>query len=943
MDEELEHVCDECDMGKKTIRKLQEHGITTFRKFLQSGSILNPRKTPENELLNVIEWYKWFKQEKKRDPIILEDFTDEAFDNFKNTAAVVVPETATQDESTVLIPKTMIQDVYPLLKDKQGFVKMVHNDFGMMPTIVEGEVERIKSKMTATMNETLAVFDHTRFSHEVVRAVYTNALHDKEVKDLPLVFVAGKTQVGKSSVNGLAMLSCYEAGAPLVVITHGVQESIGQMNKLKDFARGTKLENHITAISSKDQDGKRMSRKAKDAEIANALLCNGVVVCADTCHQIKRITTCWEQVREDNPNKTFVLIVDECDAVICRTNDRRTQIEQACDEFRYMKPALTVMISATPVPLMIEVCNQPDYNYKAVSGFFSIEPKEDYMGFHQMEQLKDKTGKKVYLDQSELAYGNHYTSSHDQILIEDALSDGTDENLTMPKKGVLLLDCTNPRVYAEGNVRQKAERVQLMCSIKYGRQVVVMINVGKGIEVRLPDEEWQAKKNADVSDVIEEIDQDHGLKMPIFCFGFTKMRRGTSYRSSKRVPTHYIVALGRGHNVMNLVQTLGRATFNGKSILRENGFNAVTLLTPTRDYITVKKLLTYVDYVSEEISSGKSFHDAMTGASDAIPDAANFLRHTTRPVSQIKRHREHLESSAFFERPPVELSEDELIIKEQYLEKTYHQRILRTIFQCTNNHITEVSFNDLLEAYSDTYDQNITKKDLREILRDFARDKVIEKRETSKDDVTDGNVWYYVKERPRLFQYMHEELALTFSEQKEGRTLQDALCTIDYDSAHGPSDDLSEASVESDGSDSSKIPVETRNDKSSPAYIDTNDEEPPEAGGDESSDFDIETSEDEDDDESSDYDIDASGDESSVTSLMTSSSEESIEMSVREESSSEDDFMGSGDEESSEGRSHKKRRRRRRWERESRNSLDGKRAHRRFGANNKPRKKRKTR
>ena len=58
MDEELEHVCDVCDMGKKTIQKLQENGVTTFEKFLESGCIINPKKTPENELLKVIAWYE---------------------------------------------------------------------------------------------------------------------------------------------------------------------------------------------------------------------------------------------------------------------------------------------------------------------------------------------------------------------------------------------------------------------------------------------------------------------------------------------------------------------------------------------------------------------------------------------------------------------------------------------------------------------------------------------------------------------------------------------------------------------------------------------------------------------------------------------------------------------------------------------------------------------
>ena len=41
--------------------------------------------------------------------------------------------------------------------------------------------------------------------------------------------------------------------------------------------------------------------------------------------------------------------------------------------------------------------------------------------------------------------------------------------------------------------------------------------------------------------------------------------------NGKRVPTHImLVSFGRGHNIMKVVQTMGRATFNGKSILQNN-------------------------------------------------------------------------------------------------------------------------------------------------------------------------------------------------------------------------------------------------------------------------------------------------------------------------------------------------------------------------------------
>ena len=99
------------------------------------------------------------------------------------------------------------------------------------------------------------------------------------------------------------------------------------------------------------------------------------------------------------------------------------------------------------------------------------------------------------------------------------------------------------------------------------------------------------------------------------------------------------------------------------------------------------------------------------------------------------------------------------------------------------------------------------------MLKEFVRDSVIKK--MNKDEAKDSNGWYHVKSRPRLFQFMHDELALTASERKEGRTLVDALGPADYDSASNSEDYLSDASMESVEPDMSNVPVETRGDASS--------------------------------------------------------------------------------------------------------------------------------
>jgi hypothetical protein len=63
---------------------------------------------------------------------------------------------------------------------------------------------------------------------------------------------------------------------------------------------------------------------------------------------------------------------------------------------------------------------------------------------------------------------------------------------------------------------------------------------------------------------------ESGLHVPIFVFEFFKMTRGVSCRSDKPVPTHIVAALGSGYSIENMLQALGRATFNGKSTLEKN-------------------------------------------------------------------------------------------------------------------------------------------------------------------------------------------------------------------------------------------------------------------------------------------------------------------------------------------------------------------------------------
>lgn len=191
--------------------------------------------------------------------------------------------------------------------------------------------------------------------------------------------------------------------------------------------------------------------------------------------------------------------------------------------------------------------------------FINFSPNSNYLGVEYIEPLIDKDGKKVYLQQNELTSVGYefdgirvpYANPKVKAFYDDALGH---------EKGVLLLDASSPRVHAVNNIYEKAKSVQLL----YRRKEIALIAVtisGKGIHVRLPpgleaigeipdlpgdskmaddwqfslaSSMWQKWRNNLIGDLLNSLDAAFGLSVPIFVFGYTKMRRGISFRSDKR-------------------------------------------------------------------------------------------------------------------------------------------------------------------------------------------------------------------------------------------------------------------------------------------------------------------------------------------------------------------------------------------------------------------------
>jgi hypothetical protein len=170
------------------------------------------------------------------------------------------------------------------------------------------------------------------------------------------------------------------------------------------------------------------------------------------------------------------------------------------------------------------------------------------------------------------------------------------------------------------------------------KKIVVVVNVGKGIYHRiLGDKEWRTNDKDDkLSDVLNKLDDQSGLHVPIFVFGFFKMSRGVSCRSDLRVPTHIVAALGIGYSIESVVQALGRATFNGKSTLERNvGAGAkVQVLTVESDFKAVQVYQKFMRHIA-----GKRKNNATVSFSSfrlAWPEAKANLE---KELNELTRRR----------------------------------------------------------------------------------------------------------------------------------------------------------------------------------------------------------------------------------------------------------------------------------------------------------------
>jgi hypothetical protein len=720
LDDEMTHICDEIGIKRHSKNALIHAGITSFGALLDakdvivtpgidsSNTCLVDNSSSKNglpikdecrsKLLNVIEWYTLYMQENAgQKPDIIQDFSDQVLDEYIKDVEAKSRFIVQYVESVLGSSPSELNELYV-----QDMITAGCN----LEKVIDYCIEKV---MTPQLVEKCGNFDYRYFLKGCVEHFHSRVISSSNVADERCTFlVSGKTQSGKSSVKGVLQSFCAILKVPLIIITKGVSESKELHKKMQKLAEHT---------STVDPSHVLVKAERRIDEI-NQVFMNGstsgrTLIVADTEKQVKVAIRAIQRLRDNDAGTKFVLAVDECDAMD-RTFDKSQKFEIAYEELLDLNPCLVVKVSATIIPTVLLLMEKRE-NFK----FFNLTEFEEYYGLDQIKPFV-MNGEEVYVDRSELNVktlinGIPYANNNVIAFYDDALSGNS------YKKGILLLDCSCPRVKAEHNVYDKANAVQQMYKHQ-GKDIIVVAVTGSRTQVKIPQhKEWEPKCGL-ISKVIEDIDDEFGLEMPIFIFGFSKMRRGVSFRSSKRVPTHFLVALGRGHHCSSVVQTLGRATFNGKTVLEENGFNHVTILTNAHDFTMALTMQTWVKQIFARIENGWDPVDAVT---TVMPDEANFLRHTFRELGHLKGQRQTCLDIMKFENV-YDLREDDKITIKHLQNDEVAQKMLRTILNLVSDH-EEFNEDDLCDAYDDIYQSLLTIKECREKMRYFRDNALVNK------------------------------------------------------------------------------------------------------------------------------------------------------------------------------------------------------------------------
>ena len=251
---------------------------------------------------------------------------------------------------------------------------------------------------------------------------------------------------------------------------------------------------------------------------------------------------------------------------------------------------------------------------------FYVEASQEYVDAKMLVPPSDADGRPQFItDEKSLNNNNQYADRKVRAVWKDA----AEHRPPAGAYGSLLLDATTAAVRAGGRtvgIYDKAKE-----AMRAHPHCIAVIVSGAEIawSTRQPrSDRPQDKTNLGqppnlyrgrakvFSEILEVIDTYYPTR-PVFVFGYSQLVRGISYRSRRRVPSHFILLYKDGMPLCRLVQAAGRAMGEQASALRANGFDNVKLLTQTADFDAIRAYPEFLNTIKERMCSGMSLKDSL--------------------------------------------------------------------------------------------------------------------------------------------------------------------------------------------------------------------------------------------------------------------------------------------------------------------------------------------
>jgi hypothetical protein len=470
-------------------------------------------------------------------------------------------------------------------------------------------VDLFVSRTMANLKECKDLSKRCKFDIEEVVVRTIGRVIDGEIKRHPEpqeaeCLVWAPTQSGKTAYKAVKLACHISLGVLTILCTKGKTEAIGLTSKLMSYFEGSEYEDRIL-----DVYGEKSPRTtaSKFADQGSALGCTLVI--PDT-QKIRFASETLKLTKRKFKNLRWrfcaALILDECDATEVRSEDESQANERAMAELRALGMTTETRITATPLPEISRRCLQSKEDGGRPLNVFELPVQEDYVGIESLrltEELCFESMNEGYAMNIPVDF-RHDNNRHVKGLFpNDARQRGKKfpkcsrkhcripawneqcnsliecafEEISEGRTGALVLVGSCPWVFREDrSIFEQAAWVQdLFCA--GGREFIsVAVHAGK-IYYRLPGHRFGYRSSMSIAQFgrfLGAIDDGRtpqlGFGVPVVVFGYHALKRSTSWRSDRRVPTHLILYHRRGQSIENVRQAAGRATFNGRAFLVEN-------------------------------------------------------------------------------------------------------------------------------------------------------------------------------------------------------------------------------------------------------------------------------------------------------------------------------------------------------------------------------------